>query len=150
MPSTKPSDHHPWHRPGLRARRQRGFTLIELTLAMAIFAVVLGAAAQSLITYYANLEMQNMRAGAAQNARAVIAQMREARDSAEQPFPQSILEQWPHGAVVDDAGTLPGEEIVVTYEDVTANPLEITIVSTFQDMAGRPVRVQLGTALTGE
>lgn len=117
---------------------------------MAIFAVVLGAAAQSLITYYANLEMQNMRAGAAQNARAVIAQMREARDSAEQPFPQSILEQWPHGAVVDDAGTLPGEEIVVTYEDVTANPLEITIVSTFQDMAGRPVRVQLGTALTGE
>jgi len=127
-----------------------GFTLLEMTLAMAVFAVVLGATAQTLISYHANIQMQNMRAAAAQNARSVLAQMRAVRDDPMQPFPAAILERWPDGQAIGGEGTLPGEEIIVSYEDVAANPLEITVVSVFQDMSGRPVRVQLGTALTGQ
>lgn len=136
------------HTPRKKRAASRGFTLLELTIAMALFAVVLGATAQSLVTYHAALEMQNMRSVAAQNARSVLADMRSARDNG--PFPEVLLNGWPDGAVVEGASTLPGENIVVTYTDVTANPLEVTVVSTFPDMRGRPVRVQLGTALTGE
>jgi prepilin-type N-terminal cleavage/methylation domain-containing protein len=133
-----------------RRKARQGYTLLELTLAMALFAVVLGATAQSLVTYHANIEMQNMRSAAAQNARGVLAAMREMRDDPTQAFPAAILAQWPDGQAVPGAGTLPGEQIIVTYADPAANPLEVTVVSVFNDMQGRPVRVQLGTALTGE
>ena len=133
-----------------RRHNNAGFTLLELTLAMALFAVVLGSTAQALVTYHANIEMQNMRSAAAQNARSVLAEMREVRDDPLQPFPAAILARWPHGEAVAGGGNLPGEQILVTYADPTANPLEITVVSIFTDMQGRPVRVQLGTALTGE
>jgi len=117
---------------------------------MALFAVVLGATAQTLISYHASIEMQNMRAAAAQNARGVLAEMRAVRDDITQPFPGAILQQWPDGQVVEGAGTLPGEQVIVSYADIAANPLEITVLSAFTDMNGRPVRVQVGTALTGE
>ena len=48
-------------------KRNEGVTLMELTMAVALFSVVLGATAQSLISYYVALDTQNQRHTAIRN-----------------------------------------------------------------------------------
>jgi prepilin-type N-terminal cleavage/methylation domain-containing protein len=131
-----------------RIRNSAGFTLIELTVAIAIFAIVLGTAAQALVSYHATIHLQHQRNVATQNCKAILSQMRNVRNQAGAQFPNIITGTWADGQPVEGAGTMRGEQVVVTYTDVNANPLEVTVRSTFPDMRGRQVTTQISTRLT--
>ena len=59
--------------------RKRGVTLIEVTMAVAIFAVVIAVSAQSILSFYVAIDMQEDRIVATHAARAVLAALREMR-----------------------------------------------------------------------
>ncbi|GMW00048.1 MAG: hypothetical protein AMXMBFR84_11860 [Candidatus Hydrogenedentota bacterium] len=135
-----------------RLNRQRGkkagMTLVELTLALAIFAIVLGAAAQSLVSFYVALDMQNQRNTALRNCLSIINAMRNVRDANLDNFPGIITNTWPDGAEVPNAGSMRNETVTVDYTNPAANPLEVTVFSQFTDMQGRPMQVRISTMLT--
>ena len=133
----------------VKCRHREGFTLVELVVAMSIFTVVLGATAQALISYYAALDFQNQRNTAIRNCTTVISQMREVRDDNVDNFPDAITTEWPDGAMIDGAGTLPQETIDVDYVNPNANPIEVTVRSQWVDLRGRPMSVSVTTMLTG-
>jgi prepilin-type N-terminal cleavage/methylation domain-containing protein len=136
-----------------RARKRRsandGFTLLELTFAVALMAIILAIAAQALIQYHVSMDMQQQRNLAAQQCRAIMESMRAYRDTEMTVFPADILEQWPDGAAVAWQGGLgPDEQFVVGYTDPAANPLEVTITCTWRDRQDRPIQFTLTSMLT--
>jgi prepilin-type N-terminal cleavage/methylation domain-containing protein len=111
----------------------RGFTLVELTLAMVIFVVVIGFTAQALASYYASMDLTEQRTEAVQNCVNVINRMRDARNAGTTTFPDAILAVFPQGTVIEDdrftpmaerKTVLPEEQITVTYIDELGQPLE--------------------------
>ena len=56
---------------------RRGFTLLEIVLAVAIFTVTLGATAQGLAYAYGLVNLQNQRVTASNDCRAVISALRQ-------------------------------------------------------------------------
>lgn len=131
-----------------RFYRQRGFSLLEITMAMAIFMIVLGATAQSLITFYESMDLQRQRITAIRNCDSVLADMRALRNANPGNFPNALVAQWPNQTVVPNAGTLPNETITITYASVNANPLEVTATSRWFDMRRRPATARVSTLLT--
>lgn len=131
-----------------RKPNQSGLTLLELTIAVALFAIVLGAAAQALISYHSALTLQRQRNEALLHCRSVINEMRNVRQNNPNDFPNAILTRWPNGSVVTDFNTLPQEQVQVSYVDVNANPLEVIVTCTWRDLRNRPATVTLSTLLT--
>lgn len=144
----------------LKQRAKRGFTLVELTVAVAIFTVVLGAAAQGLVSYYVIVDLQHQRDVAIQDAKAMLSQMRDVRNTApDAAFPQVITDVWPDGTLLSGEGlaaalnrepvdNLRNQQISITYTDVGANPLEVMVRCTWQDRRGRTASTQISTRLT--
>lgn len=62
---------------GMSLRRTGGFTLIEVMMAMAIFAITLGATAQGLGFAYGLVTLQKQRVVAANDCRVVISGLRQ-------------------------------------------------------------------------
>ncbi|MCC6489265.1 MAG: hypothetical protein IT364_17320 [Candidatus Hydrogenedentes bacterium] len=134
-----------WHH-GLK--RNEGVTLMELTFAVALFSVVLGATAQSLISYYVALDTQNQRHTAIRNCTGIVSNMRDVRDANPESFPEALTSVWLDSTEVAGVGTLPQEVITVDYVDPNANPLEVTVTSEWVDLRGRPMTVSVSTLLT--
>ena len=142
----------------LRYRANQGFTLLELTLALAIFVVILGATAQVLVSYYVALDAQRQRTANTQNMEAIISSMRQVRDANPDNFPQALYTQWPNGTVIAGSANarVMRESITVNYFDAntnavagaTTNPLLVVLRSTFIDKRNRPINNVLSTALT--
>ncbi|HOJ34092.1 MAG TPA: prepilin-type N-terminal cleavage/methylation domain-containing protein [Candidatus Hydrogenedentes bacterium] len=128
--------------------KHAGLTLLELTLAIALFAIVLAAAAQALISYHSALTLQRQRNEAVLHCRSVISEMRNVRENNPGDFPNAILSRWPNGGVVAGFNTLPQEQIVVAYTDVNANPLEVIVTCSWVDLRGRPAIATVSTLLT--
>lgn len=133
-----------------KSRRDKGFTLLELTLALAVFMVMLGAAAQCLVSYYAALDMQRQRDAAAQHCLSVLSQMRQVRANNTNDFPNALLTQWPDAGAVGGIGTLRSEQVTVDYTDVNANPLEVQVTSQWQDNQGRNLTFSVTSLLTDQ
>jgi len=131
-----------------RLKAKQGVTLLELTIAMAVFTVVLGATAQSLISYYVALDTQNQRHTAVRNCTGIVSNMRDVRDANPDDFPDAIVALWPDDAEVEGAGSLPQEVITIDYVNPNANPLEFTVRSRWVDLRGRPVTLAVSTMLT--
>lgn len=129
-----------------RAMEAKGFSLLEITMAMAVFAVTIGISAQGLIAYYALMDMQNQRVVAMNQCRATLSQMRNARTTSL----DTILAQYPNGQSVAGPTQLRSSTIAIAYEDVTANPLVPTVTVTWEDIRGRTLHVSLSTALTDQ
>ena len=117
-----------------RARgRNRGFTLIELTMAMSVFMLVMGYTAEVLVSYFATLDLTHQRTEAMQNAVGVLNEMRAIRDENPDDFPSAILDRFPQDAAIFDTPatlpaarltSLPGETLSVTYLDRTGQPMD--------------------------
>lgn len=144
-------------------KNSEGVTLLELTLAMAIFAVVIGVTAQSLVTFYARMDLQEQRTTAINVCRSVLNDMRSLRDSSSEEFHDALLEAFPEGMEISaESGWVPpgAEEpitwnlknsmIFITYEDPPddTNLLVPTVSIVWEDLTGRVVRDTLTTALT--
>ncbi len=59
-------------------RARSGLTLLELTIAFTVFAVVLGVTAQSLIYSYGVIALQQQRTSALNDCRSIVAALRQA------------------------------------------------------------------------
>lgn len=142
-----------------KARRKEGVTLLELTLAMAVFAIALGATAQTLISYYVAMDVQQKRAVAAQNCRSVIGAMREIRDTNGdfiQGITDFIAEHEAAGDQTNYAGiitAMPGEVVSATCSSLLnggapADPMLVEVTSQFHDIMGRQVEVVISGVFT--
>lgn len=133
-----------------------GFTLIEVTIAVALLALVLTAAAQALVTNYSAMDVLDKKNDALLNCRGILSQMRQLRDTTPGAFPAVITDRWPDGASTSDAVSvflaadisLPGEVLTVTYVDATANPLDVIITSRWIRVDGGQATTMLSTTLT--
>ena len=133
-----------------------GVTLLELTIAVAIFVVAVGAAAQILVSFYVTMDMQSQRVVAINNCRSLLSDMRNLRDafpnSATNPtnFQSAVLAKYPPGANLDGPAGLTGASVTVNYEDSnpTANPLAPTVTVEWRDLRGRTCTISLSSAIT--
>ena len=139
-----------------RPSSQEGVTLLELTIAMAIFAVTIGVTAQSLISFYATMDLQHQRNVAVQHCRALLSDMRSVRDAHpntnDEPtaFQTNMLEQFPDGMEMTGPSELSDSIAIIAYEnsDTAANPLIPTVTVQWQDLSGREVSASISTAVT--
>lgn len=143
-----------------------GFSLLEVTLAVALLLIVLTATADALLGFYAALTTQEQRILAVQDNVSVINEMRAERGANPYDFPEPILLRWPQDTVIEDpAGTplderitsLPGQSITITYidengepatVDTDTNPLRVSVTSEWTDIRGRTATAQVTTVLT--
>ncbi|HOF41431.1 MAG TPA: type II secretion system protein [Candidatus Hydrogenedentes bacterium] len=130
------------------AASKAGMTLLEIMIAVTIFMVVLGGVAQILISFYAAQLMQSQRLAVAENAKSVFTEMRQHRDQHPDDFPGAVTTRWPDGSVIPGAGTQTNETIRVDYVNTAANPLEITLTSTWVDLHNRTMTMTVSTVLT--
>lgn len=125
-----------------------GLSLLEVTFAMASLAIVMGGAAQTLVTYHEHMELQRQRTNAMESCRTVVSQIRTIRDANINNFPDAILAVFPNDAAVAGFGALTNQQVVVSYTDVNDNPLEVNITCTWADLRGRPVNFNMTTLVT--
>jgi prepilin-type N-terminal cleavage/methylation domain-containing protein len=137
-----------WNMQSRKRLNTAGLTLLELSMAMAVFSIVLGATAQTLVSYYVALDSQNRRHTAMRNCATVLSNMRTFRDANEEDFPGSLVAQWPAEQPINVVRALPGETITVEYVDVAAVPLAVTVRSRWNDLRGRPMQVSVSTILS--
>lgn len=147
-----------------RLRAQQGMSLMEVTLAVAVFAGVIAVTAHSLATFYVSIDMQKQRIEALNSCRAVLSVLREKRQEYAGDFPESFLgwvaeqelEGWTPFLKTEDAGTkLPEHQITVACFDLNGdvaaagdNPVRVLVTSTWLDRRGRPMQAQLASILT--
>ena len=154
-----------------RTRSNAGMTLLEITLAVSIFAVAVGITAQSLVSYYMTMDMHEQQIESAQAARTIIAAIRDKRGEfdGDPNFPVG-LQAWV-AAQQDDGwsaflrtkGTgdtyaqLEEHSVTVNMAALDGgavaagtNPVRITVVSEWNDRRGRPMSATIATVLTDE
>lgn len=160
--------------------RNAGMSLLEVTIAIALFAIVIGITATSLTSFYVSMDVQEQRIEAMHACRGVLDALREKRAefvdldlAGTSNFPLGLTawidarntEGWPNflrGAVVDEATGVPtgvveldAHALTVLYTDIdggtvdsTTNPLQIHVLSTWNDRHGRPMQVELTSLLS--
>ena len=137
-------------------RETRGVTLLEITIAVAIFAVAIGVAAQILVSFYATMDLQHQRVIAADHCRGVFSQIRNIRDASpntsENPsaFQEAVMAQFPDGEQPTAPYDLRDATVEIAYEstDASANPLVPTVTVNWVDLRGRAVSLGTTTAIT--
>lgn len=97
---------------GRDSRNSEGFTLLEVTFAVAIFVVAMGLAAQSLTSFSAQMRLQDERMVAANVCKSALSNMRELRDGtpADGDFHAVVTAVFPEGAefAANTGWTMPG------------------------------------------
>lgn len=142
---------------------QSGVTLMEVTIAIAIFAVVIAVSAQSLASFYATMDMQEERIEAVQRARGVLNAIREKRAQyqlRDNTFDWDGMMAWYNAQASDgwsdylsnpeDGGSLQNHAINVTLLNLDGSapaigdtPLELHVTSTWTGHSGREMRVSV-------
>lgn len=129
-----------------------GFTLIEVMLAVSLFALVVIAVGQAYVSSNVVMDLQQQRVNAAEDCAALLQVMRNARDDDPGVFPARLTDRWADGAVLTPATdpniiSLPTGSITVSYLDPVANPLEVTLTYAWTNLNGQPGRFVLGSVL---
>ncbi len=145
-------------------QENRGVSLMEVTLAVAIFAGVIGVTAQSLASFYVSIDLQEQRMEAALSCRTVMDAIREKRAQYEDDFPGDLL-GWVEAGneanwaefLADNASHVELEEQAVevacynTNGDaagVADNPIMVHVTTTWKDRKGRDMSASIMTMLT--
>lgn len=149
-----------------KIKDERGVTLIEITLAVAIFAGVIGVTAQSLMSFYVAIDMQEQRMEAVSTCRSVMDGLREKRMQFTDTFPQGLLtwintqngNSWTDYLADNSKHVeLAGETIQVTcyseagdVADGNDNPIVVHVTTTWQDRKSRTLSATVVSILTNE
>ena len=145
---------------------ERGVTLIEITLAVAIFAGVIGVTAQALMSFYVSIDVQEQRMEGVAACRSVMDSLREKRVEFSEEFPEGLL-TWIETQNADswddfladnsDYVQLAEQTLVVecynTDGDVAGegdNPIEVHVTTNWLDRKGRPMSATVVSMLTSE
>jgi len=143
----------------------RGISLLEVMVAITIFAVVIGITATSLGSFYVSMDVQKERIAAVHSCRSVMSAIREKR--AEFVLPDDAIDrqgllQWVHECNEEgwqdflhsgNAG-LRGHQIMVLCQNIEGapasaedNPIRVHVRATWNDLSGRPMEAQIITLL---
>lgn len=144
----------------------QGVTLMEVTLAVAIFAAVIGVTAQSLASFYVAVDMQEQRMEAVSTCRSVMDAMREKRTEFKTNFPEGLLgwvaanneESWSDfHADNSDHIELDNQSILVELFNengdaaVTGdNPVVVHVTTSWRDRKGRDLSATVVSMLTDQ
>jgi prepilin-type N-terminal cleavage/methylation domain-containing protein len=154
--------------PGKRLSTQSGMTLVEVTFAVAVFAIAIAMSATALAAFYAATDVQEQRISAMQANRAVIAAVRQKRldfqggnDTYDWAgFINWINQQqtagWTEFKKVNTAsGALPNHRITVQLRALDGDPavagddpIQIHVRSAWSDLRGREAQAELVAAIS--
>lgn len=145
---------------------ERGVTLMEITLAVAIFAGVIGVTAHSLMSFYVSIDMQEQRMEAVSACRSVMDGLREKRYEFDETFPADFLAWVEEGNEADwasyladntDHVELDSQTITVTCFDMEGNaagpddnPIMVQVTTDWLDRKGRAMSATVLSALTDQ
>lgn len=124
----------------------RGFTLVELMIALAFIAVGLLGAILANTAIQQRSEGAYQRMVATQDAHRVIEQMRNTSSTGN--FPQNVTATFPNGGAVAGFNNLTNEQVTVAYTNPAADPLDITVTTTWRENGMRNATTQLRTLMT--
>ena len=149
--------------------RKRGVTLIEVTMAVAIFAVVIAVSAQSILSFYVAIDMQEDRIVATHAARAVLNGIREKRGEFRGSVDNALVDwtqfaawvtaqntaNWTTFSQSSGYGALNSQAVRVTLLNVNGapavaadNPKQVHVTTTWLDAKGRTLRSTIVTRMT--
>lgn len=145
---------------------ERGVTLMEITLAVAIFATVIGVTAQALMSFYVSIDVQEQRMEAVATCRSVLDSIREKRYEFDGTFPDELL-AWieeNNDASWEDYLADNSEHVELNDESISVacfneagddagagdNPLVVQVTTDWRDRKGRPISATIVSMLTDE
>ena len=147
-------------------RNQRGMTLVEATLAIAILSVILALSAQALGTFYGAMQMHRERTASVQVSRSVLNAIREKRSEFSDDFPSELLEwikeknsiNWESYLLIEDSpDALASHTIVATCENLEGDaaatgdsPIIVHVVSNWITAREHPISATVSTALVSQ
>ena len=123
-----------------------GFTLIELMIAVVVIGLGLLGMVMANTVIQTTSEAAYERMVATQDAHRTIELMRNASMTGN--FPQNVTGAFPNGAAAAGFNNLTGEQVAVTYGNVQADPLDITVTTTWLERGRRNTSTQLRTLMT--
>ncbi|HOV31891.1 MAG TPA: prepilin-type N-terminal cleavage/methylation domain-containing protein [Candidatus Hydrogenedens sp.] len=149
-------------------KQGNGFTLVEIMVAVAIFAFVIGVTAVSLIAFHPNLQVQREHIQTLHSCRAVIEAIREKRKDfyvGSDGFNWEGFYAWINGRTSDDwlsmvtteehPIAIPDLQIDVACRDIqgeeaggTDNPVQIFVTATWTSSRGYTLNDTVATILT--
>ena len=127
-----------------------GFSLLELTLALAVFVVAMGAAAQILISSSTTITLQQQRVMATKDCQALLSEIRAFRNANSDAFPNAIVAQWPNNQTVAGDYHLTDENLTVSYANPASNPLAVTVKARWRNIDGHPAELTVATLMTDQ
>ena len=145
---------------------QRGVTLMEITLAVAIFAAVIGVTAQSLMSFYVSIDMQEQRMEGVASCRSVMDALREKRYEFKDAFPEDLLAwietnnetSW-EDFLADNSEHVELSEHAIEVNcfneageaaDADDNPIVVHVTAEWVDRKGRAMSATVVSMLTDE
>lgn len=134
-------------RQGLSSlRRTDGFTLIELMITMAVIVLALVGYIGANSAIQRSDEAAFERSVALQDANRVLEQIRNAAASG--TFPQNVTSAFPNASTVAGFTSLTNQQVLVSYADTSADPLDVTVTVTWQRSGLRSVSAALRSLVT--
>lgn len=152
----------------LRRVSERGMTLLEVMVAISIFAIVIGVTATSLGSFYVTMDVQKERIAAVQSCRSVMGAIREKRAEFVLPteeFNREAFLQWVSQSNEDGwqdflhlgpAGLLNHQLVVSCFntngQPATAEdtPIRLHVTASWQDRSGRLMNAQIISVLADQ
>ncbi len=151
---------------------QSGVTLLEIMIAMGIFAVVVGISASSLASFYTSIETQKERIAAAQSCRGAINLARQMRSEFyhvvpdQNRFPED-WQAWLNGKNQQnwpEFTSSPGNEVHLRDHVIVAqlydldgnaissntNPVVLHVRASWLDTRGRLMDAYIATIISGQ
>lgn len=127
-------------------RTQCGFTIIEIMVALLITTLVIVGYVGTNIYAQKNSEEMHERTLAIQDANWAIEEMRNVSRTG--TFPGNVIANFPDDATIPGFSSLNSEVVVASYENTSANPLNVTITVTWLSYGGRQQSTTLRTYIT--
>lgn len=147
---------------------ERGLTLVEVTMATAIFAIVAGATATSLASFYVSMDIQEQRIEAVHSCQQVINALRDKRSEFVQPkdaynwtgflawiqaqedahWADYVRDNVGHEELGDHAITVQCLNSAGAQATANDNPIEVHVTATWKDRKGRTMQAQIVSILT--
>jgi len=149
-------------------KRQRsntsGITLLEVTIAVALFAIVIAFAAQALVSLMSSMNMQDERIEALNSCRSILGALREKRteyyDHGDETMDWEGLFAWiadnndDNWAEIEGVAADEGYAFALQTFDMDGaaaqpgdNPLQVIVEATWTDARGHPMRAALNTVI---